>query len=584
MGVGLISLAFMIPIWAKPDECFDPITANDMYTNMACAWSGAIVLFGGLAAVMWIFNRSLSLHLQICWQRTMGKKFFYCTHVLAWGLTALLGGISLGLSGVSYRFGKVCHINHENSLAAFWGPVLGFAALAAMLQFITLGYCMKVYLRHLWDPDTTSGPSSSIPSVLPSMTGSSIKTKSAKATYRRVRKVIGLQWRGVLVVMILLFSAIYFAVIFQVFDSLSQRSIEDPTRTEGWVACLIVNGGNKEPCLGLASELSLREPVVLAVLYLLSLMGYWCLLFLGRPSMFSAWWAFIKRPFGPHDHFVSYDARRISDPRNYEMLTSPPQSYHITKRPQGGLVATAKPASYQDVRASDAFVLDPAQLKDFAENYGNDESPIDDIPEEPPQQQQQQQQQQILPQPAGRWNTNTAMASFSQPCPPARSHSQQSHVTFSPEGPTEIPSTTATPTRISHGGWPSTVTRPAPVLTSASRETPNTTVPSVHHPSQDKQPRNPSASSYSSTTHLRSESALSNIGRSGPALGRELVGSGHAPLMTTATTPPPVAGSRGFPGPPTGKYAYRSNSRMGLGALAGTAGREWDEQGSFTRY
>ena len=55
--------------------------------------------------------------------------------------------------------------------------------------------------------------------------------------------------------------------------------------------------------------------------------GYWSFLFLGRWSMVQAWLDRLRQPFNRSNEFVSRDARRISDPRNYEMLTSPQQVY-----------------------------------------------------------------------------------------------------------------------------------------------------------------------------------------------------------------------------------------------------------------
>jgi hypothetical protein len=46
-------LAFVIPLGADPDQCYDGITPNDMYTSMTCAWSGAFLLAGALAGSMW---------------------------------------------------------------------------------------------------------------------------------------------------------------------------------------------------------------------------------------------------------------------------------------------------------------------------------------------------------------------------------------------------------------------------------------------------------------------------------------------------------------------------------------------------
>ena len=120
-------------------------------------------------------------------------------------------------------------------------------------------------------------------------------------------------------------------------------------------------------------------------------MGYWNMLFLAKLSMFSGWWTIIRAPFrGSRDHFVSYDARRFSDQRNYEMLTSPPQSYHMIKG-DTGLVATAK---------------QPLE-KDPSPSQGNR------VPPEA--------------------NYHGTTHSFSQPRPPSRTASQAGRVTFSRE-------------------------------------------------------------------------------------------------------------------------------------------------------
>ena len=62
-----LQLGFVIPLGAKPDQCYNEITPNDMYTSMACAWSGAFILSGALTAVAWVLIRAFSMHLQICW-------------------------------------------------------------------------------------------------------------------------------------------------------------------------------------------------------------------------------------------------------------------------------------------------------------------------------------------------------------------------------------------------------------------------------------------------------------------------------------------------------------------------------------
>lgn len=55
------------------------------------------------------------------------------------------------------------------------------------------------------------------------------------------------------------------------------------------------------------------------------MVGIWCLLFLGRFSMFVGWYDLIKNKLRPNKDFVSADAHVSDfnkDPRSYEMLAS----------------------------------------------------------------------------------------------------------------------------------------------------------------------------------------------------------------------------------------------------------------------
>lgn len=81
--------------------------------------------------------RALSLHLQICWELVPGKKFFYGAQFAGWGIPAVACATALAITGVSYRFGDTCHINHKDALKDVWGPMLGFAGMAIIIQFAT---------------------------------------------------------------------------------------------------------------------------------------------------------------------------------------------------------------------------------------------------------------------------------------------------------------------------------------------------------------------------------------------------------------------------------------------------------------
>lgn len=53
VAVMFINLGFIVPLIDKPDQCYDIITPNDLYSSMTCAWSGAFIVAGGLCGATW---------------------------------------------------------------------------------------------------------------------------------------------------------------------------------------------------------------------------------------------------------------------------------------------------------------------------------------------------------------------------------------------------------------------------------------------------------------------------------------------------------------------------------------------------
>ncbi|RMY96037.1 hypothetical protein D0862_08624 [Hortaea werneckii] len=128
---------------------------------------------------MWIFIRALSMNLQICWDIVPGKKFFYAAQAFGWGIPAVLFAASLTATGLSYHFGNACLLNHKNSMADFWGPLLGIAGAAGLLQLATFGYCIHVYLKNLWS-DQSQESSAASGSGLPSYNSSEFVSLDAR--------------------------------------------------------------------------------------------------------------------------------------------------------------------------------------------------------------------------------------------------------------------------------------------------------------------------------------------------------------------------------------------------------------------
>ena len=263
-----------------------------------------------------------------------GKKFFWSSVAAGWGLPGLFIAIALPITRTSYRFGATCHINHPEALQDYWGPLLAFAALSTLIQLTTFFYCMKVYLKSLFSDSTINSTSQVSSNGLPSYNSrpGSVKTVTAGQAYRRVKKVIALQWRGTVIVLIIIINVVFLAVVFVQMDNTVTAAMQDLSRAEPWLLCLVLNGGDKTPCLEKVQEahLATKEATVMAVLIVLSLNGIWTLLFLGRGSMIKGWIELIRRPFTTRTDFVSVDARRYSamsgapsSAKHYEMITSP---------------------------------------------------------------------------------------------------------------------------------------------------------------------------------------------------------------------------------------------------------------------
>lgn len=253
-----------------------------MKSDLACAFSGACLLGGGFAAISWGnyhleillatgtnlaqgFLRSLSIHLQICWQVVPGRKFFWSSLLAGWGIPVVFGSIALARTGVSYRFGDTCHINHDKALQDYWGPLLAFATVSTILQFATLGYCIRVYIRSLLKEDTRSYNSSELPSYQ-----GSVRTITARQAYRRVQKAIAVQWRGIIVVVIIIVNVVFLAIVFISMDNTVQAAMENFVKAEPWLSCLVIHGGDKNACLDKAQGLTTPEPTLMGVLILLS--------------------------------------------------------------------------------------------------------------------------------------------------------------------------------------------------------------------------------------------------------------------------------------------------------------------------
>lgn len=170
----------------------------------------------------------------------------------------------------------------------------------------------------MWNDDATETTNST---GLPSFT-TSIRAHSVKAVYRRVRRVLWLQWRSITIVIFLLVDIVFFSVVWVVLDNnINAAANGDLTHFMPYLLCLFEAGGEKSECFSFGQQALVNESTAIALLMLISLAGIEAGLMMFRSQMCTGWYDFFKKKFNRKREFVSLDAKRFSsDARTFELL------------------------------------------------------------------------------------------------------------------------------------------------------------------------------------------------------------------------------------------------------------------------
>ena len=215
----------------------------------------------------------------MCWDIKHTPVYLWLAQAVGWGVPALFLAISLPITGVSYRFGTTCIPNQRNAIVSWFGWLLAFSSLAAALQLATTGFTLWLFMQHFWGHGSSDYGSSGITQPGSNTSWGLIPAKPAQGStiglskdmaWRRVRKVMLLQWRSIALSILVIIESIYFGIVF-VKETQAVRLDRDPGKRpqiEQWSMCLVLNGGDKHKCLGLATALGIDEQLVIASLFI----------------------------------------------------------------------------------------------------------------------------------------------------------------------------------------------------------------------------------------------------------------------------------------------------------------------------
>lgn len=301
VGVMFLNLGFIVPFARRSKTCYNRITPNDMYSSTSCAFSGAFIAGGGILVPTWILIRTMSMHLQICWNLTPGRRFYYLTQIGGWVVPAALFTTVLSVSGVSFRFGPgACHVSHRESVAAFWGWLLAITGMAILLQLGTIAFCAHVYIRNMWADESPTTADAEAPSY-----SSSQRPQNSREIYKKLKRVLALQWRGLAMATLIVADVIFFAVVFVLLDKANADTEANHKRAQPWISCLIAHPDDVSQCFALGQSYLVSQNTISGVLIVLSLVGPGNGLILLNWGFFTAWKQWFKSRVGHGDEFES---------------------------------------------------------------------------------------------------------------------------------------------------------------------------------------------------------------------------------------------------------------------------------------
>lgn len=79
-----------------------------------------------------------------------------------------------------------------------------------------------------------------------------------------------MQWRGILVVIVVIVDVIIFATVFLQFEGTTEKTPANIERGKAWLLCLLTNEGEKNKCLKEGEAMVVPEATAVTVLFLLS--------------------------------------------------------------------------------------------------------------------------------------------------------------------------------------------------------------------------------------------------------------------------------------------------------------------------
>ncbi|RIA81292.1 hypothetical protein C1645_790717 [Glomus cerebriforme] len=198
----------------KRVQCINEIIPSTQGNNpFFCGFQGALLIFASYATIIWIGFIILNFHVHTVWNSNiMDDKYIYL-HIVGWGIPTLFTIIALITHSINYQFATLCFIKVETSNSIFFYPLAAIIIPIFFIHIWTFGYIYRI-MR---------------------------KDRSNAEFKTRVLQPITIQWRELLLSVILIISVIFYWLFYFIKLSTIVKIIESKGFSKflkDWMICI----------------------------------------------------------------------------------------------------------------------------------------------------------------------------------------------------------------------------------------------------------------------------------------------------------------------------------------------------------
>ncbi|RHZ46304.1 hypothetical protein Glove_627g42 [Diversispora epigaea] len=269
----------------KRIQCANDITQANISNNFLCGIQGIILIFTTFTLILYCFLLILHLHFQTVWHSNIIQRCYIIFQMFVLSISSFLTLLPAITKQISFEFGAVCLVSYQKAEWYFWTPLAVFVISGFIIHiwtFIHIAKSQCMFFEHGFDESTFSTADT-----------------TTSITKKEVLNAIKIQWRALMLALILLFTFI----IYWVYKFISIRelspltSIEEiPAWIDQWKSCLInasalpINAQNRCSSISMPHVPSISLIVVAE--FLTSILGISIFIIFGSSINFWNEWRF----------------------------------------------------------------------------------------------------------------------------------------------------------------------------------------------------------------------------------------------------------------------------------------------------